>query len=165
MNRSIVMKGLAVMVSIAVVASLAGAAYVLGSPAQRRQIRLDDRRLEDLGDIASAVRRYVRKYHALPQDLAALQKQMEETSNSPLPTDPDTRAPYEYKALDVQSYQLCAVFSLPSPNYSYYEYARRTHDAGKQCFKYNVCEDDDDDKCRLTGKTGVNPPASALAHP
>ncbi|MDR0276130.1 MAG: hypothetical protein LBI48_12505 [Burkholderiaceae bacterium] len=143
MNRSTVMKGLAAAVSVVVIASLAGAAYVLGSPAQRRQIRLDERRLKDLVEIADSVQGYAKKHDALPQNFAALQEAAEtEAGKRRPPADPDTRAPYEYKVLDAQSWQLCAVFSLPSPDENendrtYYGNWRRAHDAGRQCFKYS----------------------------
>jgi len=152
MNRSTIMKGLAAAVSAVVFASLAAAAYVLGSPAERRQIRLDSRRLQDIEVISDSIQNYAKKHGALPQDLATLQKEAEAESGTASrrpPVDPDTRAPYEYTALDAQSYQLCAVFSLPSPDENdrtYYDRWRRAHDAGRQCFKYT--RDDNSGKCR-----------------
>jgi type II secretory pathway pseudopilin PulG len=112
MNRSTGMKWLAAGVSAAVVASLIAAAFVLDSPMTRRQHRLDDRRAQDLADIKNAIQEYAKAHDALPPDLAALGK--EPGARRVSIADPDTKAPYEYKALDKESFQFCAVFSLPA---------------------------------------------------
>jgi type II secretory pathway pseudopilin PulG len=140
MNHSTVMKGLAAAVTVVVVASLIGAAFVLESPLKQRQRRLDNQRLKDLWRIDHSIQRYAKNHDALPQNLAALEE--EEKTDAEIsrpPSDPETRAPYEYEVLDAQSFQLCAVFSLPSndkfnrPNYGGWG---RPHTDGKQCFKY-----------------------------
>jgi type II secretory pathway pseudopilin PulG len=148
MNRSTVAKSLAVAASAVVVAALAGALAVLGWPAQQRQRALDDRRLRDLQDIVEVVQGYAKKRNALPQDLPPLKE--ENSWRNFWTGDPDTREPYEYKALDDQSFQLCAVFSLPSSasdDHTYYGRWRRTHAAGKQCFTYTR-DDDVNTGCR-----------------
>jgi type II secretory pathway pseudopilin PulG len=136
MNRSTGMKWLAAGVTAAVVVSLVAAAFVIGSPMQQRQRRLDQRRTRDLADIKDSIQQYAKMHESLPPELAALGK--EPGSSRPSPTDPDTRALYEYKVLDTDSFQLCAVFSLPSPGSDdpYFDRSQWTHAAGKQCFKY-----------------------------
>jgi hypothetical protein len=141
MNRSIVMKTLAVAASTAVLAALAGAVAVLGSPMQQRQRALDNLRLSDLGDIVTAVKSHAKEHNVLPQELSALKDG--EKWRQPRMRDPDTNEPYGYKPLDDQSFQLCAVFSLPSSdpddpleNRMGYRNERRPHAAGRQCFTY-----------------------------
>ncbi|MCL2075712.1 MAG: DUF5671 domain-containing protein [Betaproteobacteria bacterium] len=141
MNRQTVMKRLAVTISAVVVVSLIGSVYVIDSPTERRQLRLDERRLHDLAEINRTIQRYAKKHNSLPQDLATLEAEAttEAGTNRP-PTDPDTSTPYEYQALDAETFQLCAVFSRPSPDDDrpYYESHWRTHTAGKQCFEYTL---------------------------
>ncbi|MDR0233942.1 MAG: DUF5671 domain-containing protein [Zoogloeaceae bacterium] len=141
--RLAVMKRLAVTVSAVVVASLIGAAYVLDSPMEQRQRKLDNSRLQNLEEIGDSVKLYAKNHQALPPDLATL----EEEAKHPLPTDPDTGERYEYQTLDATSYQLCAVFSLPSRDedglrrQTHYRTWERTHAAGKQCFKRTLDSD------------------------
>jgi hypothetical protein len=124
--------------SAAVIAALAGAVAVLGSPMKQRQYALDERRLSDLRDISNTVLNHARKHDALPQELSVLDAQ----EWAPPRHDPDTSQPYEYKVMDEQSFQLCAVFALSSSaleqnrRYPYRRSTERTHDAGKQCFTY-----------------------------
>ena len=141
MNHSTVMKRLAATVTSVVIASLAGAVYVLESPMTQRQRRLDEHRLKDLENISKSIQEYAKKHDALPQNMAVLEEAATEAGTRETPTDPVTQEPYEYKVLDAQSYQLCAVFLLPSldeNNRIYYNSWSwsRVHAAGKQCFKY-----------------------------
>jgi len=147
MNRSNVMKGLAAAVTAVVVASLIGAAFVLESPMKQRERRLDNRRLEDIWSIEGFIQRYAKKHGKLPQDMKALEEEALAAGTRRPPSDPVTQAPYEYKVLDEQSFQLCAVFSLPSrkeSDYSYYPRWERAHDSGKQCFQYTLNKDTKD---------------------
>ncbi|MDR2013863.1 MAG: hypothetical protein LBQ20_12735, partial [Rhodanobacter sp.] len=140
MNRSTGMKWLAAGVTAAVVVSLIAAVFVLGSPMQQRQRRLDKLRAKDLADIAGSVQQYAQAHDALPTQLAALEKKPDSVfiRREPTGADPDTHIPYEYTVLDTESFQLCAVFSLPSPSSDdpYFSRWQWTHAAGKQCFKY-----------------------------
>jgi hypothetical protein len=141
MNRSTVAKLLAVAASAAILAALAGAVAVLGSPTEQRQRALDARRLSDLHDIAEDIRSHVKEKDPLPQELLVLKENR--GWRDYWSGDPDTREPYEYKVLDDQSFQLCAVFALPSsdldekrPYYRYRNYMERSHPAGKHCFTF-----------------------------
>jgi hypothetical protein len=140
MNRSNVMKWLAAAVTVTVVVSLIGAAFVLESPSKQRQRRLDSRRFEDLSTIDYSIQLYAKNHGALPQNLAALEEEAKtDVEVIRPPSDPETRASYEYEVLDAQSFQLCAVFSLPSSDkfsQSNYWGRGRPHGDGRQCFKY-----------------------------
>jgi type II secretory pathway pseudopilin PulG len=151
MNRSTGMKWLVASVTAVVAVSLVAAAFVLGSPAQQRQRRLDERRAQDIANIVNSVRQYARAHDALPPELAALGKEPG-LSRSP-PLDPQTHIPYEYRTPDTESFELCAVFSLPSPSEGdpYFNQGRSAysntpwiHSAGKQCFKYKRKDNGDE---------------------
>ncbi len=48
--------------------------------------------------------------------------------------DPDTEQEYEYRILDEDSYELCAVFALASITNNRARDAFWLHDAGRHCF-------------------------------
>jgi hypothetical protein len=134
MNRAAGVKFLVAAVTAFVVAALIAAIVVLGSPALQRQRHLDERRVRDLSSISANINFYASTHNALPPDLATLGK---EPGPRRAPNDPDTGAPYEYSVLTAESYQLCAVFALPSPETDapYMERDGWTHAAGRQCFE------------------------------
>ena len=138
MNR---VTGVGILVSAvtgSVVAAVIAAIVVLGSPMEQRQRRLDERRVHDLTTIVNTISLYASTHEALPSELSVLGKQ---PGPRRAPMDPDTGAPYEYSVLGAESYQLCAVFTMPSPDASaapISSYAERegwTHGAGRQCFE------------------------------
>lgn len=134
MNRTTGVRILVAGVTTAVIAAIVAAIVVLGSPAQQRQRRLDERRVRDLSTIVNAIRLYAATHQALPPDLSALNKQ---PGLPRAPSDPDTGAPYDYSVLNADSYQLCATFAMPTPDNSqpYVATDGWTHDVGQQCFE------------------------------
>ena len=104
---------------------------VTGSPGHQRALALDERRLDDIERIASAmVPRYYKTSlpRTLPSDIAE--------------HDPETKQPYEYLRLSDKNYQLCAHLDVASPTrnaeddiagYSYRHW-RNHHGAGRVCF-------------------------------
>lgn len=118
----------------AVAAAIIVAIIVLGSPMQQRQLRLDERRVRDLSTIANSISFYASTHETLPPDLSALGKQ---PGSRCAPVDPDTGTPYEYAVLGTESYRLCAVFAMPSPDMAlpYREGEGWTHGSGRQCFE------------------------------
>jgi CRISPR/Cas system-associated exonuclease Cas4 (RecB family) len=122
-------------VTLVVAAVVATAIVVLGSPAEQRMIRLDQRRVSDLVALGNAINMYVENHEKLPPDLAA-------AATAPYArvklTDPETAAPYEYQLVDEKSYKLCAVFARRSENdraaISYTSELGWDHEAGRQCF-------------------------------
>ena len=120
-------------VTAAVVAAVVAAIVVLGSPAEQRQRRLDERRVRDLSTIVNSIRVYASAHEDLPPDLAALGK---EPGPRQAPTDPDTGAAYEYALIGKEAYRLCAVFTGPSDaTPAYAEREGWAHGAGRQCFE------------------------------
>ena len=63
---------LMVLGGIVVLATVAGAVAVMGSPAEQRRMRIDERRVEDLQRIEAAVRAYHAEARALPGTLDTL---------------------------------------------------------------------------------------------
>ncbi|MDZ4231284.1 MAG: DUF5671 domain-containing protein [Patescibacteria group bacterium] len=118
-------------VTFAIIASLlVGVAIVagfmtVGSPAQQRLLRFDERRIQDLQSIQWQVVNYWQYKERLPQTLADLQDPL---LNYTLPVDPEFTEgkTYEYNALGDLTFELCATFALPMPE-GWLEY----YDSGK----------------------------------
>lgn len=123
MGTRILLAALMVVTTAAVVAGLA----VLGSPATQRELRLDDRRVEDLVEIEHAVGSYRLKHKSLPNSLRALFAEMPWTT---MAADPVTAEPYEYRVLDQNHYELCATFQRASDE----RVSSWQHGIGRTCF-------------------------------
>lgn len=136
-------KALAVAVTLMVVAVVAIALWIAGSPATERGRRLDNQRLSDLQNITYAIDGYYSRNASLPASLDDL------TGKGPgheygvgRTTDPVTEAPYEYIVNDATKYQLCATFDVASnvedkemyPTAPYTTGPEWTHPAGYHCF-------------------------------
>ena len=80
---------LALVVVVAVVAGI----VVVGSPAEQRTQRLDERRVGDLASIAQAADLYWTRHAQLPTSLNELTS---EPGTRLRANDPETNAPYEY---------------------------------------------------------------------
>jgi hypothetical protein len=125
---------IAIVAGIVVVATLVAAIMVMGSPARQRLMRLDERRVEDLSRIASAVEAYHLQHGSAPDSLEALAA----GGGVRIPSDPATRQPYGFEKLGKAEVRLCAQFdtdtaesSEPQPWLG----VRWLHGAGRQCFK------------------------------
>ncbi|MYH08984.1 MAG: hypothetical protein F4143_02255 [Gemmatimonadales bacterium] len=92
----------------AVAAAVALGIGFLGSPAEERERRVDDRRLADLHEITAAADLYWTRHGRLPaslDDLAA------EPGLNISTRDPTSSEIYEYRALDDGRYEVCATFA------------------------------------------------------
>ena len=95
----------------AVVAAVAVGLVLLGSPAQERERRIDDRRAADLHAIAAAADLYWNRHGQLPaslDDLAA------EPGLRISTRDPTTSEMYGYRVLEDGRYEVCATFAEES---------------------------------------------------
>jgi hypothetical protein len=124
--------------SIAVLAAVVAGFLALGSPGDERLRQLDQRRIEDLRDIANAVQLYYDPAHGrgLPDSLGTsevlryLNRGMQ---------DPVTRAPYGYRVLGPKSFELCATFQTAAGDSETYDVDRMWgHPAGRACFEFDV---------------------------
>jgi hypothetical protein len=100
----------AVGIAVAVLALLTIIAgfFVVGTPAQARQARLDAERVNDLQNIQYQVINYWQAKQALPKTLNDLASSL---SYNQIPIDPESKASYEYMMTDSKSFKLCANFS------------------------------------------------------
>jgi hypothetical protein len=95
-------------VGVLVAVSIAAGFFIIGTPGQARQVRLDAQRVQDLQNIQSQIVYYWQQKEALPADLAEL--------NDPLsywqePQDPATGMPYRYERQSALGFTLCATFA------------------------------------------------------
>ncbi len=87
---------------------------VIGSPLSQRQLRIDQRRLEDLQSIQWQIISYWQQKEKLPESFADLSNPI---SSYMVPKDPffEKGRVYEYQKLADKKFQLCATFDLPMP--------------------------------------------------
>jgi len=114
-----------------VIAAIVGGLMVLGPPAEQRERRMDDKRVEDLAAIGRAADLYQSRHGELPPSLG----QMEQEAGSALSThDPGTQRLYEYRVLGSDKYELCAEFKRDSTRRASGPGDFWYHGAGRRCF-------------------------------
>ncbi|UCG73836.1 MAG: hypothetical protein JSV45_05550 [Chromatiales bacterium] len=106
--------------------------YLSGSPAEQRLLRLDERRVRDLNQLANATQRYWQEQGELP---ATLQQLVDGRRLNKLPVDPDSGQAYEYTAGD-KKFTLCAEFSRATEDATTIEFWQ--HPAGQHCFDFDT---------------------------
>ncbi len=121
--------------------------FIAGSPWHQRNIRFDERRVNDLQMIQGEVLRHWQMKGALPEHLDALRDTI---SGFLPPSDPETGAPYEYRATGKLAFELCAVFAVPSrmqgafrgrpvASYPHDPYSQNwEHSEGRTCFARTI---------------------------
>jgi hypothetical protein len=120
-------------VTVAVTAAIGWGIFVVGSPADERSRRLDQRRVQDLIGVAQAVDVFWTRRASLP---ASLQAVRDEVGVQVTITDPGTNAPYEFRVLAENRYELCAVFEGESAEAAGVRTADFwSHRSGRQCFQ------------------------------
>jgi hypothetical protein len=124
-------------VALAVAAAIVAGLIALGSPAEQRRQRLDQRRVRDLSGIASAIDQHWRADKRLPATLEQLPDTYRPTSRN----DPTTGLTYEYRIIGDRDYELCAVFETESRAEAdpWYTFTRNwAHGRGRHCFELTV---------------------------
>jgi hypothetical protein len=86
--------------------------FIIGSPWQARQYRIDEQRVNDLQNIQSQITTYWQQKQKLPAALNDLKDPL--ASYQTVPNDPTTGQPYEYQITGPMSFKLCADFSMNS---------------------------------------------------
>jgi hypothetical protein len=120
-------------VAVVVTAAIAAGIYVLGSPAEERARRLDERRVQDLSEIARAVDVYWTRTMRLPASLEALRT---ETGAGITIADPATGTAYGFRPLEGEKYEICAAFEGESRDSDrFIGTGFWSHTAGRQCFQ------------------------------
>lgn len=131
-------KTLLVAATVVVVAVLGVSLWAVGSPAAQRDLRMDQRRVDDLVRLDSAVERYWKQHRSLPADLEKLSR----VPGQRLTLQDPARGPgYSYERTDTVKYRLCATFVTDTADLE----ARRgnarsewLHAAGLQCFDRRI---------------------------
>ncbi len=116
------------------------------TPAQVREMRLDEQQVMDMQDMQWRIEEHYRVEKTLPTSLDAVYV------DTRLPEAPEGRADYRYNVVDNMTYELCATFvessftdgestSIIAP----YPYAKDNynweHEAGEKCFKRVVIDE------------------------
>ncbi len=131
-----ILRGLVIVVSLVVVVTVAFSIYLVGTPGQQRDTRLDDRRVSNLRNIADNIDTYHELNDAMPEKLEDLSGPRYFVESI---RDPDTGAPYEYRVVADTTYELCAVFSTDTAGQqeSRRPFSERVwdHGVGRHCFQ------------------------------
>ena len=140
---------------VVTVAAVVAGVIVAGTPAKGRMQRLDRVRADDLRAIMTAVDRYWSQHEQLPaslRDLAA-----DPRAEVPV-TDPASGTEYEYRIVDDDSYELCAVFDLASITERRERGTFWLHDAGRNCFALDVMKGEQQDSALPSAPEGRGSP-------
>lgn len=135
--------------ALLVVGSIVSGFFIIGSPAHQRDLRFDRERVNDLQTIQNGVVSYWQAKRALPEALANLQDPL---VGFVVEGDPETDAPYGYRARGPLTFELCAAFALPTEENPrafgseasvvgpgvFGEPISWHHAAGEQCFERTI---------------------------
>lgn len=142
-EQAVIRKSLAIVGLIIVLAAIVAGFVVVGSPADLRAFRFDDRRVSDLNSIQYQIIENIRRNKTLPESILAMNDAYPYAN---IPKDPETGDSYEYNKKSAESFEICATFSRASkdnPNKSYlYESSAKNenwnHEAGRVCFDRKI---------------------------
>lgn len=131
--------------SLAVVlATFIAAWFFVESPQIARARRLDQALVGNIYSLESVINNYYTSAKKLPENLAELQADQSIYLDSQILSDPETKAPIEYKKTAADAFELCATFRLDSStgkdgsSAPYYAGDNKNHRAGYQCLKGNL---------------------------
>jgi hypothetical protein len=110
-NMGMIVGGLGILLAIL---AISYSFMIIGSPMKQRQLRLDNRRVEDLQNIQWQVINYWQQKEKLPITLEELKNPL---SGYSLPVEPEFEKgkTYEYAVKGPLQFELCATFSQPIP--------------------------------------------------
>lgn len=110
-----------------------------GTPRAERARQFDERRLEALRQISSAVTSYYNARRSLPDSLEALLHVPDGVAVETL-TDPSGARRYGYRTLDSLAYELCAEFEAEDSRSVARTFRAEfwRHGAGPKCFRFDV---------------------------
>jgi len=135
-------KKLAWVVALAVLGIIVGGFFIVGTPAEQRDRRFDEKRVNHLQQLQSHIVNYWQQKEKLPQNLAQLEDSI---SGFLVPTDPQSQEPYEYRVTGDLSFELCATFKTASKDFGqarkpyYGVYGQNwEHEKGRNCFERTI---------------------------
>lgn len=115
-------------VALLVIAGLVLGFMTVGPPNHARDIAIDQKRVDDLQDIAGRLRTRYRDTGQLPSTLP---------SNFARTRDPVTNQPYVYKKVDRSHFTLCATFTAPTEDGDDIGTTFWKHGAGQKCYTFD----------------------------
>lgn len=129
-----------------VLAAFLLAAFNVESPAQTKNRKIDEAVLSHFSNIRYAINNYYQNNDSrLPENLSQLSRANWPSLDAERDfKNPATKEEYEYRTIDEDEYELCAVFltSNQGGDRSYYPYQDEfPHEAGRQCFKIQAQTD------------------------
>ena len=134
-----VLRALVIAAVVVVVATVGYSIYVIGTPGQQRDLRLDQQRIDDLRNISNNINTYLELNEEMPTSLFEMMGPKYYVRSI---EDPETGAPYAYRIIDGTDYELCAVFATASPER---QAERRPfsesiwdHGPGRTCFALTI---------------------------
>ncbi len=131
-----VVRVLLAVIVVAVLGSIVYALFLMGSPGEQRDIRLDQQRASHLSNIADNIDTYWELNQELPLTLTELSGPRYYVNRI---HDPETGKPYDYRTLEGSNYELCAVFSTDTDEVGAQDrpFSRRAwdHGTGRICFQ------------------------------
>lgn len=139
---------MAVITSVVALGGIVAGFFIAGSPAKQRALRLDESRIQSLSSLQYEITNYWQRKQTLPTSLADLRNEL---GGYIPPTDPQTEAPFEYRATGDLSFELCATFTtdqqthpLQSRGVNFPSYVGSSdsefwkHAAGRTCFSRSI---------------------------
>lgn len=149
-------KMIGAVVSVVVLVSIVGGFFVVGSPFEERQFRIDEERVSNLYSIQSEIIFHWQAKQELPGSLDDLNDSLGGFS---VPTDPETENSYGYNRISETTFELCATFAKPSRDErGRYGSDNWEHEAGEACFERTI----DPDRYPPLNENGALKPAPAL---
>jgi hypothetical protein len=142
-ESSKVPKTLGWVVALAVLASVFGGFFIVGTPAAQRERRFDEERITDLQMIQNEIINYWIQKETLPAKLSEMENSI---SGFAVPQDPQSEDAYEYNVLSDLSFELCAEFKTSSrdfdgayqmPKYGLFQ-QNWQYQAGRTCFERTI---------------------------
>lgn len=114
----------------------------VGSPADARSIKFDQKRIQDISQISSAIQTYAYDKNKLPDKLSEVKDYLYGSKDI---VDPETKKEYEYKKGTFPDYEICTTFSTDSKNNKttdYLSYADdlNNHPKGYYCIKLKLSQ-------------------------
>jgi len=132
---------------VAVLLTVLGGFFIIGTPNSAREYRFDDQRVNDLTNLQYQVTNYWQAKQKLPSSLDDLNNAL---NGSFVPKDPSTGANYRYEATGPLSFKLCSTFSkvsrqnsssrpdMPYPVKAEFGGESWYHGAGETCFDRTI---------------------------
>lgn len=132
---------LLVATGVAVAAAIVMAVMVMGAPDAQRQVRLDERRVQELQRLSEAIDTHAYRFGELPQTLSEITGR---PGAAYATTDPVSGVPYRYELDGPDEYRLCTEFDTDTARAGTraqpYGGDAWAHPSGEHCFERKVEE-------------------------